>query len=57
MPADQEEKTYYIKRHYKPGVDKENEIVAEGLTLKEAQAHCCDPSTATEEYFDGYYAE
>lgn len=48
------EKTYYIKRFYR---DKENEARETGLTLEEAQAHCQDPSTSGEDWFDGYDEE
>lgn len=50
--------TYCIKRHYAPGVDKENHIILTGLTLEEAQEHCAHKDTAKEgEWFDGYYKE
>lgn len=62
--------TYRITRFYQQGHPKE--IIEEGLTLEEAQAHCEDPETssrtATEaegvertermgEWFDGYTEE
>jgi hypothetical protein len=50
--------TYYIKRHYAPGVDKSNEIIRTGLTLNEAQEHCEREDTSLKgEWFDGYYKE
>lgn len=38
--------TYRVYRHYlnAPG---ENELIATGLTLDEAQAHCKDPETSS----------
>ena len=49
--------TYCIKRHYAPGIDKENEIILTGLTLDEAQEHCASEDTHCDEFFDGYYKE
>jgi hypothetical protein len=49
--------TYCIKRHYAPGVDKENHITLIGLTLEEAQQHCEREDTRSDEFFDGYYKE
>lgn len=46
--------TYKIVRHYQDP-DKERETIEEGLTLEEAQAHCNDPSTSGDGWFDGYY--
>lgn len=52
--------------------NKDNETIAEGLTLEEAQAHCKDPETSSRrcnskegkehtamygEWFDGYEEE
>lgn len=52
------ETTYKIIRFYKDWNDERNrEIIETGLTLEEAQAHCNDPSTSTDEYFDGYDEE
>lgn len=48
--------TYQIIRFYRDS-DTPNEIIAEGLTREEVQAHCSDPSTSTEEYFDGFEEE
>lgn len=46
---------YKIIRYYHPTLNKLNEVVEEGLTLKQAQAHCNDPSTNIEGmFFDGY---
>jgi hypothetical protein len=47
--------SYMILRFYRDGSPRE-EIEA-GLTLEEAQAHCRDDSTSTDEYFDGYESE
>lgn len=49
-----EEKTlriYRIIRFYKQGGRR---TTRNGLTLQEAQRHCCDPKTTTPDYFDGY---
>jgi hypothetical protein len=63
-----DETTYKIVRFY---ADKD-EVIAEGLTLKEVQAHCKDPETSSRtcaspeglrrteehgEWFDGYREE
>lgn len=48
--------TYRIVRFYRD-LETPNETIETGLTLKEAQAHCKDPTTSTEEYFDGYDEE
>jgi len=34
-----------------------NRVIKRGLTLEEAQAHCQDPSTSGEGWFDGYDKE
>ena len=47
-------KTYKIIRFYQEGTP---EVMAEGLTLQEAQAHCQDDTTSGEGWFDGYEAE
>ncbi len=46
--------TYSIVRYYER---KENEVIETGLTLDEAQAHCNDPLTSGEGWFDGYTEE
>jgi len=48
--------TYQIVRFYKD-IKKDAEVVAKGLTLEAARKHCKDPSTSTEEYFDGFTKE
>ncbi len=61
-------KTYEIIRHYSNGYPKK--LIAEGLTLGEAQEHCKDPETSSStcsakvqqgeqacEWFDGYEEE
>lgn len=53
---EEEEKTYKIIRFYKDDWDR-NIVIETGLTREEAQAHCKDPTTSTEEYFDGYDEE
>ena len=46
--------TYMIIRfHYK----KANRVIKRGLTLEQAQAHCNDPATEGEGWFDGYEKE
>lgn len=34
--------------------DGDGEVIKTGLSLEEAQAHCKDPSTHGEGWFDGY---
>jgi len=34
-----------------------NRVIKRGLTLDEAQAHCQDPSTSGDGWFDGYDEE
>lgn len=46
--------TYKIIRFHQ---DDDNEVIATGLTLEEAQTHCKDPSTHGEGWFDGYEEE
>lgn len=48
--------TYRIVRHYRD-LDTPSETIREGLSRAEAQAHCSDPSTSTDEYFDGFDEE
>lgn len=33
------------------------EVIETGLTLEEAQAHCSDPATSGNDWFDGYEEE
>ena len=50
--------TYYVKRHYAPSVDKDNEIILTNQTLDEAQEHCAsEDGHQRGEWFDGYYKE
>ena len=43
---------YKIVRFYQD--DRENKTIKTGLTLDEAQAHCQDPKTSGDGWFDGY---
>jgi hypothetical protein len=47
---------YKIVRFYYPGMGENHDVKGKrDLTLKEAQKHCCDPTTRKEGvYFDGY---
>jgi hypothetical protein len=46
---------YKIVRFYKDRPANQGEvIIKEGLTLEEAQAHCNDPTTEGDDWFDGY---
>lgn len=55
--------TYLIRRfHFDEDHPDHRKVIARGLTLEEAQAHCQDPSTSgTDEngnpWFDGYNEE
>ena len=63
---EEEEVTYTIIRFFESG---DREIIEEGLTLEEAQAHCRDPETSSAtasddtllrekgRWFDGYQAD
>lgn len=46
--------TYRIVRFHQDG---EKELVKEGLSLEEAQAHCGRKDTEGEDWFDGYERE
>ena len=46
--------TYKIIRFKRDG---ESEVIKEGLTLAEAQAHCQSEDTEGEGWFDGYNKE
>lgn len=49
--------TYKIKRFWRDDEQRNGEVVKRGLSLEEAQAHCSDPSTRGEGWFDGYEEE
>ena len=49
--------TYKIVRFHRDNPEKNGETIEEGLTLKEAQAHCSRKDTAGEGWFDGYREE
>jgi hypothetical protein len=51
-----DEPTYKIKRFYKDP-DKTYDVIKTGLTLEEAMEHCEDPTTRTDEWFDGFTEE
>ena len=44
---------YKIVRYYR-NINKRSRTIKKGLDLGAAQAHCRDPKTSTETYFDGY---
>lgn len=46
--------TYKIVRFF---FDAPTEVIKTGVSLKEAQAHCNDPATSGEGWFDGYFQE
>jgi len=46
--------TYKIIRFRFKG---DNHVINWGLTLEQAQAHCNDPSTSGDGWFDGYERE
>jgi len=50
------EPTYKVIRFYQD-VNRENEVVLEGLTLEAAQDHCEDPGTRGHDWFDGWTKE
>ncbi len=50
------EDTYKIVRKHQD-LATPDDIIETGLTLQEAQAHCGDPSTQGEGWFDAYYPE
>ena len=47
--------TYSIVRHYRDTND--TDLIAEGLTLDEAQEHCRREDTRGDDWFDGYTEE
>jgi len=49
--------TYTIYRFFGPELGTPRKLMAEGLTLEEAQEHCEDPDSQGEGYFDGYEKE
>ncbi len=50
-----ETKTYSIVRFYED--DRPSEVQEEVLTLEEVQAHCKDPLSRGDGWFDGYREE
>lgn len=46
--------TYKIIRFSFSG---KNRVMARGLSLEQAQAHCKDPKTSGDGWFDGYESE
>ena len=46
--------TYMIIRFRFNG---DNRVIKRGLTLEQAQAHCKDPATSGDGWFDGYEEE
>jgi hypothetical protein len=53
--TDIEAKTYRIERCFAD--DRPRRVLYAGLSLAEAQAHCNDPLTRGEGWFDAYYEE
>lgn len=59
--------TYRIIRFYRDDEERNRTVIATGLTLEEAQAHCQDPETSSSSaadpdlshgpWFDGYEEE
>lgn len=47
--------TYMIIRFYRDGTPAK--IIKRGLSLEDAQAHCNNPKTAGDGWFDGYESE
>ena len=47
-------KTYKIIRFR---FKRKSKVIKRGLTLEQAQAHCRDPRTSGDGWFDGYEAE
>jgi len=54
IESGKEMKTYKIIRFRFKG---SNRVMQRGLTLKEAEEHCNDPSTSGDGWFDGYEEE
>jgi hypothetical protein len=51
------EPTYRIVRRFRDGRPPRRVRGKSGLTLAQAQAHCSDPKTRGEGWFDGYEQE
>lgn len=49
--------TYRVIRFYRDTFLEPREVIDEGLTLEEAQAHCSREDTRGEDWFDGYEEE
>lgn len=49
--------TYSIIRIYHPDLNRRSRVIKKGLTLEEAQEHCQDPRTSTDDWFDGFEKE
>lgn len=45
--------TYTVYRFFQDE-SLDREVIVEGLTLEEAQAHCKDPESKGDGWFDGY---
>ena len=52
---DDDADTYCIRRFYQD--DRPAETILTGLTLEEAKAHCSNPETEGEGFFDGFTKE
>lgn len=65
MEATDDDKTYRVRRfHFDSSNPQHHKVIATGLTLEEAQAHCQDentherdPETGNVIWFDGYDEE
>ena len=52
----EQEQTYRIVRYFKD-LNRPKEIIEEGVSFAEARAHCSDPTTKGEDWFDGFERE
>jgi len=58
LPKSPEGRQYSIYRSYYPALNKDNELIAVGLTRAEAQAHCSDSRSSLDgQWFDFFVDE